>query len=279
MTKSREEAIAAGIKVSDTRHSMNRRKSWHDYRRQGTYMLTFVVEGRQPLLGKLKTATEPADKSAGTVAAASDGRKTAAVTATVERTALGTATAVTATVERTALGRAICDEEVRKINALYPMVEVWKLCIMPDHIHMIVRVKEDMPEGKHLGLVVRGFKAGCTKAWWKLQDEGRMPAVKTAGIVADVKTAGRAAATVPAVETAGEAARPSLFEGGYCDKLLMNEGQLDTWKHYLDDNPRRLSVKRLHPDYFTIMQHITIGEWHAKWWATASCWTSHRKWR
>ena len=61
MTKSREEAIAAGIKVSDTRHSMNRRKSWHDYRRQGSYMLTFVVEGRQPLLGKLKTATEPAD--------------------------------------------------------------------------------------------------------------------------------------------------------------------------------------------------------------------------
>ena len=264
MTKSREEAIAAGIKVSDTRHSMNRRKSWHDYRRQGSYMLTFVVEGRQPLLGKLKTATEPADKSAGTVAAASDGRKTAAVTATVERTALGTATAVTATVERTALGRAICDEEVRKINALYPMVEVWKLCIMPDHIHMIVRVKEDMPEGKHLGLVVRGFKAGCTKAWWKLQDEGRMPAVKTAGIVADVKTAGRAAATVPAVSTAGEAARPSLFEGGYCDKLLMNEGQLDTWKHYLDDNPRRLSVKRLHPDYFTIMQHITIGEWQCQ---------------
>ena len=168
MTKSREEAIAAGIKVSDTRHSMNRRKSWHDYRRQGTYMLTFVVEGRQPLLGKLKTAAEPADKSAGTVAAASDGRKTAAVTATVERTALGTATTVTATVEKTALGRAICDEEVRKINALYPMVEVWKLCIMPDHIHMIVRVKEDMPEGKHLGLVVRGFKPGCTKAWWKL---------------------------------------------------------------------------------------------------------------
>lgn len=77
MSRSKEEAIAAGIKVSDTRHSMNRRKSWHDYRRQGTYMLTFVVEGRQPLLGKLKTATEPADKSAGTVAAASNGRKTA----------------------------------------------------------------------------------------------------------------------------------------------------------------------------------------------------------
>lgn len=59
MSRSKEEAIAAGIKVSDTRHSMNRRKSWHDYRRQGTYMLTFVVEGRQPLLGKLLPAGHP----------------------------------------------------------------------------------------------------------------------------------------------------------------------------------------------------------------------------
>ena len=30
-----------------------------------------------------------------------------------------------------------------------------------------------------------------------------------------------------------------LFEEGYNDKILMHEGQLDNWKHYLDDNPRR----------------------------------------
>lgn len=42
---------------------------------------------------------------------------------------------------------------------------------MPDHIHMIVRVSEDMPKGKHLGMVVKGFKTGCCRAWWRIQDE------------------------------------------------------------------------------------------------------------
>ena len=70
-----------------------------------------------------------------------------------------------------ALGKAIYEREVLKISAYYPMVEVWKLCVMPDHIHMIVQVKEDLPEGKHLGQIVRGFKTGCSRAGWALLDE------------------------------------------------------------------------------------------------------------
>ena len=243
--------MAAGVDVCATKPNMKRRTPWHDYRRQGTYMLTFVIEGRLPLLGRLQTASVSAESSAGAAA----------------------------TVELTPLGRAIRDEEVRKISLYYEMVEVWKLCIMPDHIHMIVRVKEDMPEGKHLGVIVRGFKGGCSRAWWRLQDEGAMPGrpcVETQGTVAArpcVETQGTVAATVPAVSTAGKTAgktagrtagkppRPSLFENGYCDKILLHEGQLDNWKHYLDDNPRRLAVKRLHPDYFTVMQQVAIGEW------------------
>lgn len=39
-----------------------------------------------------------------------------------------------------------------------------------------------------------------------------------------------------------------LFELGYNDKLLLHEGQLKGWKKYLDDNPRRLMVKRMNPE-------------------------------
>ena len=42
---------------------------------------------------------------------------------------------------------------------------------MPDHIHMIIRVKDNMPPGKTLGNVVRGFKTGCSRAWWKLMPD------------------------------------------------------------------------------------------------------------
>ena len=124
MTKTREEAIEAGIKVEETQHNMKRRKPWHDYHHKGTYMLTLVVDGRLPILGRL---IMPADNRS-------------------------------AYVELTELGKAICNEETKKIPHFYKMVEVWKVCIMPDHIHMIVRVKENFPDGKHLGDVVRGFK-------------------------------------------------------------------------------------------------------------------------
>lgn len=206
MSRSKEEAIAAGVQVRETQHKMKRRKPWHDYHRKGTYMVTLVVEGRRPVLGKLIMSAGQQDTS----------------------------------VELTALGKAIRNEEVQKISAIYKMVEVWKLCIMPDHIHMIVRIKEDLPEGKHLGHIVAGFKGGCSRAWWRM---------------------GRPCADAQRVVAAG---MPSLFERGYNDLILLNDSQLDNWKHYLDDNPRRLAIKRLHPDFFTTLNYIDIAEWHCQ---------------
>lgn len=141
MPRSKEEAIAAGVTIAETKHNMKRRKPWHDYRHRGTYMLTVVVEGRHPLFGRL--VTTPASTPAAPAASAAG---------------------LSAYLELTDLGHAILTEEVSKISAVYEQVEVWKVCIMPDHIHLIVRVKEDLPEGKHLGQVVAGFKGGCSRA-------------------------------------------------------------------------------------------------------------------
>jgi len=210
MSKTREEAIAAGVKIAETHHNMKRRKPWHDYHCKGTYMLTMVVEGRMPLLGRLVMPTQQ----------------------------LG------AHVELTELGKAIYHEEVLKIPVFYKTVEVWKLCIMPDHIHMIVRVKEDMPDGKHLGDAVRGFKVGCTRAWWRLA-YGDVPAGKAAGIVDDARTAqiagdAKAAGVVvpsstPAVSPAGKR-RSVLFESGYND-------QKEVMREAMDRGYRIISVR------------------------------------
>jgi hypothetical protein len=159
-------------------------------------------------------------------------------------------------VELTDLGKAIYHEEVQKISAYYNMVEVWKLCIMPDHIHMIVRVKEDMPEGKHLGQVVAGFKGGCSRAWWRISS----PCSNEQGVVVGT-TSTPSLATTPAASAAGF--KP-LFEPGYNDQILLEDGQLDNWILYLEDNPRRLAIKRLHPDYFTTMHYKDIAEWHCQ---------------
>ena len=268
MSRSKEDAIAAGVQVRETQHKMKRRKPWHDYHRKGTYMVTLVVEGRRPVLGKLIMSAGEQDTS----------------------------------VELTALGKAIRNEEVQKISAIYKMVEVWKLCIMPDHIHMIVRIKEDLPEGKHLGHIVAGFKGGCSRAWWRMgrpcadaqgvvaatDAQGVVAATDAQGVVAATDAQGVVAATdaqrvvaatdaqrvvaatdaqrvvaatTPAASAAG---MPSLFERGYNDLILLNDSQLDNWKHYLDDNPRRLAIKRLHPDFFTTLNYIDIAEWHCQ---------------
>jgi hypothetical protein len=49
-----------------------------------------------------------------------------------------------------------------------------------------------------------------------------------------------------------------LWEQGYTDGVLRGKGQLDRWIAYLDDNPRRLWVKRHHQELFAI-QHPTIA--------------------
>lgn len=53
--------------------------------------------------------------------------------------------------------------------------------------------------------------------------------------------------------------RAGLFERGYNDRLLFDGEQLERWKHYLDDNPRRLAVKRLHPDLFVVRRGMRIA--------------------
>ena len=191
----REEAIAAGMEVHEIQHSMKRRTPWHDYSRKGTYMLTLVVRERMPILGTLRGCLEGESMPY---------------------------------VELSALGNAIVQEEQQKINQSYPLVEVWKLCIMPDHLHMIVRIKEHMGENEHLGKVVAGFKSGCNNVYWRLFNMNQPP-------------------------------RQGLFEKGYCDKILMHEGQLDNWKHYLDDNPRRLMMKRQNPELFSVLTGMEVA--------------------
>ncbi len=193
---SKEEAIIAGA-LHATKHNMKRRSMHHDYHAAGTYMITLVTQGRKQLFGRL-----------------------------TGNPLLPLFTEGCAKVIRSELANTILIEEIPKIRHFYPMVEVWKVCVMPDHLHIILSVKEQLPAGKHLGKVVRGFKQGCTKAYWRCFNITE---------------------------------RLSLFEDNYCDKNLKGHGQIERWKHYLDDNPRRLMLKQSHPELFTQRRIINVG--------------------
>ena len=220
----REEAIAAGMEVHEIQHSMKRRTPWHDYSRKGTYMITLVVRERVPLFGTLKGGLDGGEAPY---------------------------------VEYSSLGAMIGQEEIRKIHLYYPQLEVWKLCIMPDHLHMIVRVNEDMEKGKHLGMVVAGFKGGCSKAAMLLGVTVPCACAQVRGL-SERSGNGSDECSGNGRGRKGKKVVP-LFEEGYCDKILMREGQLDNWKRYLDDNPRRLMVKQRNPGMFTVLTGMEVA--------------------
>lgn len=211
----------------ETIHNQHRRSYWHDYREAGLYMLTMVIEGRHRLFG---TIVGSANARAGSGEA--------------PHMALSE------------LGRRVLQEEVPRISQHYPMVEVWQVAMMPDHIHLLVWVKAPLPEGKHLGMVVRGFKTGCTRAWWRWQDEARGLGGKTPSTTAQNKSAAVAKA-FPLAEDKG--LRPVLYEKGYHDRIINRPGMLENIKRYMKENPLRARIREECPRLMERQLHLWIG--------------------
>ena len=174
----REEMIAKGLTPEETKHNGHRRAFFHDYNRPGTYMITMVTEGRKRVFGCIEGHIR--------------GKQ---------------GTADYPHLHCSALGSLVLQEEVKKIPMFYPMVEVWKVALMPDHIHLLINVKKKLPAGKHLGNIVRGFKTGCTRAWWKLEDEAScdVPCGEAQGTMLRREDIGEAQGTMLRREDIGEA--------------------------------------------------------------------------
>ena len=138
-----------------------------------------------------------------------------------------------------ALGEAII-ENWQGMLARIPEMKGIVFQLMPDHFHGILFVTERL--SRSLGKILNGFKVGCRHDYLALcpeeyaadklrqhQDENRQD--RRHGI---------------------------LYEANYNDKVLLREGQLNAWIRYVMDNPRRLLVKREHPEFFRVQRSL---EW------------------
>lgn len=144
------------------------------------------------------------------------------------------------------LGEAVIDEW-RALPSLHPEVRNMALQLMPDHLHLIVYVTRPMPQP--LGSVVAAFEVRCNNRYQTLVGEGK------AEPVSQHVTAEREAA-----KREGRRSRYGLlFENGFNDKILWREDELKAWRAYLVDNPRRLLLKRQHPDLFYVKHDIRAG--------------------
>lgn len=145
----------------------------------------------------------------------------------------------------TSLGQRVCDEWWG-IPRYYPEVEIIALQMMPDHIHGVIFVRKRMQ--KDLSRIIRGFKTGCNRAYRQLVQP--VPSVQS--VATQSQHTGQQH-TGPEDRTHG-----LLFARGYNDKLLLRQGQLECWLQYLKDNPRRLLLKREHPDLFRLHRQTEV---------------------
>ena len=238
--------------------SMKRRCEEKDYTERGIYLVTIATEARRPLLGTL----------AGD-ASLYEGPDAPHVVLSP-------------------LGERV-KEEWFGITRYYHQIEVIRLCIMPDHIHGVLFVHEKLP--RHLGHVINGFKAGTRRAAREL---GIIPDAKPAITEAKPQpTKPTPSPSLPSPQATTSLSSPqattslsspqvlyaealpqshpqqnqgpkhpphgTLWEPGYNDRILFFKGQLQRMLSYLDDNPRRLLLKRQHPEYFTQLGTINAA--------------------
>ena len=179
----------------------------------GIYHVTMVVPSRMPMLGELVIPDNDPEQ---------------------------------AYVARKDLGETIL-KLMFMIPDFHPEVEILQFCLMPDHIHFILRVKREMSKG--IASVVRGFWQGAKKAG-NLYASSILPnsirPLNASSILPD--NIRRNAPTWTPIFTERPFIRP-----------LSRKGQLQSMIRYVQMNPQRLATKRLKPGFFYVQDHVDLA--------------------
>ena len=143
----------------------------------------------------------------------------------------------TAEIVPTALGEYVA-EAFRKVAAETTKktgcrVQVLHYQIMPDHFHGIIYVRDTLPSDYALGKIIAAWKSDCSHAFWK-----------DSSFCAQDFSLGK----------------PPLFSRGFNDRILFRKGQLQTWIAYLNDNPRRLWLKKHFPNRLRKVYDFSAGK-------------------
>lgn len=184
-------------------------------------------------------------------------------------------------------GQAV-QHAIHAITSHYPQVRIIESVVMPNHIHMVLRVKDRLPEKTPLGIVLnkfkswvnRDFKAIClglpetTRMDLSYQAAGRskgdcetgagtVPGGATRGEVRSSQpAAGIVSGSAPTAQnTKRHGSHPKIglvFETGFHDRILFREGQLQRMIEYCLDNPRRLWLVKHNAHYFHTLSGLKL---------------------
>ena len=212
----------------------------------GIYHITFVVTGRQPLLGELAIDHD-------------------------EPRCLPTD-----------LGRAI-SHDLDEIQQRRPYVRLLAKQLMPDHIHVLLYVTDDCSVS--IKEIARGMRQGWRQMATTVSIDPQMSSAEEykqmpKGVTQMPKGGTqmpKGGTQMPSAEEykqmpkgvtqmpKGVTQMPDtgthqpLFETPFF-RTLAHKGQLDTMIQYIHDNPRRAMLKQQNPDLFTLRRDTRVGE-------------------
>ena len=160
-----------------------------------------------------------------------------------------------ARVERTEMGKQIIGVLAR-IPEFHPEIRLLQYCLMPDHLHAILYVTQQMPKG--IMTAVRGFWQGARKI-------GRAYSAARDVVISSVtpnnirENERNCDSELHCGSGSGEGLPFPIFTKMPFIRPLSRKGQLQTMIRYVQMNPQRLATKRLMPKYFRVQEGIQIA--------------------
>ena len=168
-------------------------------------------------------------------------------------------------IDRSPLGK-ILHKEIYDMPKYHPILQVYQYVVMPDHAHILLRVKERTP--RHLGYYINNLKAAVTTKWRRYNgwDAAYSPDRDISHNHADSNSC---VVMRPAGDmfpsTGKNTCEMTVFEENYTDKIVFAYRSLDVLYRYIRENPHRLAVRRLYPDFFRRVRRLRVGDrdWEA----------------
>lgn len=201
-----------------------RRAKFKDYRSPGFYMITVNAQKKTPLFCRIYASGHSGAANERIDSIVPKGVANERIASFVPAGGGAGTGALLPVIEYSDLGCIIRDK-IETMPDYTPQLEIVRYVVMPDHLHILVRIKSTLE--RHLGRVVGGFMGGCTAM------------ARKAGLIAR---------------------EDSLFTEKFHDRIVCRAGQIARLVNYINDNPRRLLIKRMHPELFRRYLHVRIGE-------------------
>ena len=140
----------------------------------------------------------------------------------------------------------------------YPAIRILQFCLMPDHLHAVIRVTKVMDTS--IRSVLRGYWQGVKKL-----GRAYTLSVSPSPAASSLVHPSSPSLSVPPEFNSGATSQGSndwafpVFTERPFIRPLSRRGQLEAMMHYVRLNPQRLATKRLMPGFFRVQKAINIA--------------------